>query len=231
MNLILSVSVDKKRLDEEKNSALKQILDNAVIAEGVEDIFKLAGLDRPNIGLLSDEFLDDVRRMKTKNFAIELLERLLKDNIKFNARGNLVQEKKYSDRLLESLRKYHSLQIEVAQVIEELIQMAKDFQKDKEREKELGLTDDDIRFYDALASNESAVRELSDEILKQIAIELTEKLRNSRTVDWQVRESVRAKIRNMVRRLLRHYKYPPDQAPAAIKLILKQAEVLAEDWT
>ena len=229
--IIKYTTVDKKRLDEEKNSALKQILDNAVIAEGVEDIFKLAGLDRPNIGLLSDEFLDDVRRMKTKNFAIELLERLLKDNIKFNARGNLVQEKKYSDRLLESLRKYHNRQIEAAQVIEELIQMAKDFQKDKEREKELGLTDDEIRFYDALASNESAVRELSDEILKQIAVELTEKLRNSTTVDWQVRESVRAKIRNMVRRLLRRYKYPPDDAPKAIELILKQAEVLAEDWS
>ena len=169
--------------------------------------------------------------MKTKNFAVELLERLLKDNIKFNARGNLVQEKKYSDRLLESLRKYHNRQIEAAQVIEELIQMAKDFQKDKEREKDLGLTPDEIRFYDALASNESAVRELKDEILKQIAIELTEKLRNSRTVDWQVRESVRAKIRNMVRRLLRRYKYPPDDAPKAIELILKQAEVLAEDWS
>ena len=229
--IIKYTTVDKKRLDEEKNSALRQILDNAVIAEGVEDIFKLAGLDRPNIGLLSDEFLDDVRRMKTKNFAVELLERLLKDNIKFNARGNLVQEKKYSDRLLESLRKYHNRQIEAAQVIEELIQMAKDFQKDKEREKDLGLTPDEIRFYDALASNESAVRELSDEILKQIAVELTEKLRNSRTVDWQVRESVRAKIRNMVRRLLRRYKYPPDDAPKAIELILKQAEVLAGDWS
>jgi len=229
--IIKHTSVDKKRLEEEKNSALKQILDNAVVADGVEDIFKLAGLEKPNIGLLSEEFLEDVRRLKMKNFAVALLEKLLKDNIKAHSRGNLVQEQKYGDRLLEALRKYHNRQIETAQVIEELIQMAKDFQKEMEREKDLGLNIDEIRFYDALASNESAVRELNNEVLKQIAVELTEKLRNSTTVDWQVRDSVRAKIRNMVRRLLRRYKYPPDQAPQAIELILKQAEVLADGWT
>lgn len=230
VTIIKHTSVDKKRLEEDKNSALKQILDNAVIADGVDDIFKLAGLEKPNIGILSDEFLDEVKKMKAKNFALELLKRLLKDNIKHQARGNIVQEKKYSDRLLESLRRYHNRQIETAQVIEELIQMAKDFQAEKIREKELGLTDDEIRFYDALASNESAVRELHEETLKKIAIELTEKLRKSTTVDWQVRESVRAKIRNMVRRLLRKYKYPPKYSQAAIDLVLRQAEVLAEGW-
>jgi type I restriction enzyme R subunit len=229
--IIKHTTVDKKRLEEEKNSALKQILDNAVVAEGVEDIFKLAGLNKPNIGLLSEEFLEDIRRLKTKNFAVALLEKLLKDNIKSHSRGNLVQEQKYGDRLLESLRKYHNRQIETAQVIEELIQMAKDFQKDMEREKDLGLNIDEIRFYDALASNESAVRELHEDTLKQIAIELTEKLRNSTTVDWQVRDSVRAKIRNMVRRLLRRYKYPPDFTQEAIDLVLKQAEVLADGWS
>jgi len=229
--IIKHTTVDKKRLEEEKNSALRQILNNAVMAEGVEDIFKLAGLEKPNIGILSEEFLDEVSRLKEKNFAVALLEKLLKDNIKFHAKGNLVQEMKYSDRLLESLRRYHNRQIETAQIIEELIAMAKDFQADMQRELELGLNPDEIRFYDALASNESAVRELNDEILKQLAVELTEKLRNSTTVDWQVRDSVRAKIRNMVRRLLRRYKYPPDQAPQAIDMILKQAEVLADGWT
>lgn len=229
--MIKYTSVDKKRLEEEKNSALKQILDNAVLAEGVEDVFKLAGLDKPNIGILSEEFLDEVRRLKTKNFAVALLERLLKDNIKAHSKGNLVQEMKYSDRLLKALRQYHNRQIETAQVKEELIAMAKDFQKDMEREQELGLNPDEIRFYDALASNEAAVRELHEETLKIIAIELTEKLRNSTTVDWQVRDSVRARIRNMVRRLLRRYKYPPDDAPKAIELILKQAEVLADGWS
>ncbi|WP_320168132.1 type I restriction endonuclease subunit R [Mangrovibacterium marinum] len=229
--IIKHFSVDKKRLEEDKNSILRRLLDNAILADGVEDIFKLAGIEKPDIGILSEEFLDEVRRLKTKNFAVALLERLLKDNIKYHARGNLVQEMKYSDRLIESLRKYHNRQIETAQVIEELIAMAKDFQADMQREKDLGLTPDEVRFYDALASNESAVRELHEETLKNIAVELTEKLRQSTTVDWQVRDSVRAKIRNMVRRLLRRYKYPPDQAPAAIELILKQAEVLADDWS
>lgn len=228
--IIKYTTVDKKRLEEEKNSALRQILDNAVKAEGVDDIFKLAGLEKPNIGILDDDFLDEVKRMKSKNFAVELLRRLMKDNIKFHARGNVVQEKKYMERLLEAIRKYHNRQIETAQVIEELIQMAKDFQADKEREKDLGLSVDEIRFYDALVSNESAVREMQEEVLKQIATELTEKLRKSTTVDWQVRESVRAKIRNMVRRLLRKYKYPPEYSQEAIDLVLKQAEAIAEEW-
>lgn len=229
--IIKHTSVDRKRMEEEKNSALQKILDNAVVAEGVDDIFSLAGLEKPNVGILSEDLLDEVRRLKHKNFAIALLEKLLKDNIKHHARGNLVQEMKYSDRLLESLRKYHNRQIETAQVIEELIDMAKDFHNDMQREQELGLNPDEIRFYDALACNESAVRDLHEETLKKIAVELTDKLRKSTTVDWQVRDSVRAKIRNMVRRLLRSYKYPPDKSREAIELILKQAEVLAEDWT
>jgi type I restriction enzyme R subunit len=144
-------SVDKKRLEEDKNSAIKQILDNALIAEGVSDIFELAGLQKPNIGLLSSEFLEDVRRLKTKNLAVELLERHLKDEIKAHSKGNIVQEKNFGDRLFETLRKYHNRAIETAQVIEELIQMAKDFQDAMKREEELRLSPDEIRFYDALA--------------------------------------------------------------------------------
>lgn len=224
-------SVDKKLTQEEKNSTLKQILDNAVIAEGVTDVFALCGLDKPNIGLLSDEFLEDVRQMPYKNFAVELLEKLLKDNIKAKTRNNVVQEKKYSDRLQETLRRYNNRGIETAQVIEELIAMAKQFQADLEREAALGLNPDEVAFYDALANNESAVRELGDEILKKIAIEITNKLRASTTVDWQVRESVRAKLRILVRRTLQRYKYPPDQAVAAVELILQQAEVLSNSWS
>lgn len=224
-------SVDRKLTQEEKNSTLKQILDNAVIAEGVTDVFALCGLDKPNIGLLSDEFLEDVRQMPYKNFAVELLEKLLKDNIKAKTRNNVVQEKKYSDRLQETLRRYNNRGIETAQVIEELIAMAKQFQADLEREAALGLNPDEVAFYDALANNESAVRELGDEILKKIAIEITDKLRASTTVDWQVRESVRAKLRILVRRTLQRYKYPPDQAVAAVELILQQAEVLSNSWS
>jgi len=224
-------TVDKKRGDAEKSSALKQILDNAIVADGVADIFALAGLDKPNIGLLSDEFLEDVRQMKTKNLAVELLEKLLRDEIKARARHNVVQEKRYGDRLLETLRKYHNRAIETAQVIEELIQMAKDFQEVLEREAALGLSPDEIAFYDALANNESAVRELGDEALKAIAREVTEKLRVSTTVDWQVRESVRARLRILVRRCLQKWKYPPDQQADAVELVLKQAESLSNSWT
>ena len=224
-------TVDKKRTTEDKNSALKQILDNAIVANGVSDIFALAGLGKPNIGLLSDEFLEDVRQMKSRNLAVELLEKLLHDEIKARARNNVVQEKKYGDRLLETLRQYHNRAIETAQVIEELIAMAKEFQAVLEREAALGLGQDEIAFYDALANNESAVRELGDEILKKIAIEITEKLRASTTVDWQARDSVRAKLRILVRRTLQKWKYPPDQQADAVELVLKQAETLSSEWS
>jgi type I restriction enzyme R subunit len=224
-------NVDKKHSQEDKNSALKQILDNAVVADGVADLFSLCGLDKPNIGLLSDEFLEDVRKMPYRNLAVELLEKLLKDDIKAKTRNNIVREKKFADRLQETLRKYNNRAIETAQVIEELIQMAKDFQQEMAHEAELGLNPDEIAFYDALANNESAVRELGDEILKKIAIEITDKLRKSTTVDWQVRDSVRAKLKILVRRTLQRWKYPPDQATEAIKLVLKQAETLSNSWT
>ena len=228
--IVKHTTVDSKLSEEQKNSALKQILDNAVIAEGVADIFQLAGLDKPNIGLLSDEFLDDVRNMKTRNLAVELLEKLLRDSIKARTRSNVVMEQKFSERLLATLNRYHARAIETAQVIEELIQMAKDFQQALKRDEELGLNPDEVAFYDALANNESAVRELGDEILKKIAIEITEKLRSSTSVDWQVRDSVRAKLRNLVRRTLRKWKYPPDKQDEAVELVLKQAEVLCAGW-
>jgi type I restriction enzyme R subunit len=142
----------------------------------------------------------------------------------------VVLEKKFGDRLLETLQRYHARAIETAQVIEELIQMARDFKEAMKRDEELGLNPDEVAFYDALANNESAVRELGDEILKKIAVEITEKLRNSTSVDWQVRESVRAKLRNLVRRTLRKWKYPPDKQEDAVDLVLKQAEVLCARW-
>ena len=229
--MVKHTSVDRKREEEEKNSALKHILDNAVVAEGVLDVFGLAGLDKPNIGLLSDQFLEDVRNMPARNLAVELLEKLLHDEIRAHTRTNVVQEKQYSDRLLETLRRYHNRAIETAQVIEELIAMATDFQQDLKREEELGLTPDELAFYDALANNASAVRELSDHTLKKLATELTHQLRKSTTVDWQVRESVRARLRNLIRRLLRRYKYPPDGQPEAIDLVLQQAGKLSDSWT
>ncbi|WP_375748388.1 type I restriction endonuclease subunit R [Vibrio sp. HN007] len=223
-------TVDKKRSDEERNSALKQILDNAVVAEGVDDIFKMVGLDKPNIGLLSEEFLEDVKHMKERNLAVELLEKLLRDEVKARMKNDVIQEKKYSDRILGTLKKYHNRNIETAQVIEELIQWAKEMQADAEMMDRLNLSVDEIAFYRALVTNEASVRELGDENLRKLAIELTHQLRKSATVDWQKRDSVRARMRNLVRRLLRRWKYPPDAAEEAIKLVLEQAEVLADGW-
>ncbi|MBL8025228.1 MAG: type I restriction endonuclease subunit R [Fibrobacteres bacterium] len=224
-------SSDKQLSEEQKNNALKQILDNAVIADGIDNIFALAGLDRPDLSILSDEFLAEVASMPARNLAVELLQKLLNNEIKSKSKNNVVQEKKFSDRLLETLKKYRNRSIESAQVIEELIALAKDFREAVARGVSLGLSSDEIAFYDALAENESAVRELGDETLKKIAQEITEKLRKSTTVDWQQRESVRAKLRNLVRITLRRYKYPPDKTDVAIELVLKQAEVLSDEWT
>ncbi|GIU41120.1 DEAD/DEAH box helicase [Shewanella colwelliana] len=223
-------TVDKKRSDEERNTALKQILDNAIIADGVDDIFNMVGLDKPNIGLLSEEFLEDVKNMKEKNLAVELLEKLLRDEVKARMKNDVVQEKKYSERIMTTLQKYHNRSIETAQVIEELIKWAKEMAADAEMAEGLNLSPDEIAFYRALVMNEASVRELGDDSLRGLAIELTQQLRKSATVDWQKRDSVRARMRNLVRRLLRRWKYPPDAAEAAIKLVLEQAEVLADDW-
>ncbi|NUC69198.1 type I restriction endonuclease subunit R [Escherichia coli] len=223
-------TVDTKRSDELRNSALRQILNNAIVADGVDDIFKTVGLDKPNIGLLSPEFLEDVANMKEKNLAVELLEKLLRDEVKARMKNDVVQEKKYSDRIMSTLQKYHNRNIETAQVIEELIQWAKEMQADAEMMEKLGLSTDEIAFYRALVTNEASVRTLGDDNLRKLAIELTHQLRKSATVDWQKRESVRARMRNLVRRLLRRWKYPPDAAEEAIKLVLDQAEVLADGW-
>ncbi len=226
-----ATETDKKLSEDKKNAVLKQILDNAVVAEGVEDIFKLAGLDRPDIGILSDGFLEEVRNLPQRNFAVELLQKLLNDEIKSRSRTNVILEKKFSDRLMAALNRYRSRAIESAQVIEELIQMAKEFREAAKRGENLGLNESELAFYDALADNESAVRELGDDILKIIAHELTNKLRNSTTVDWQKRESVRARLRNLVRITLRRYKYPPDKQEEAIRLVLEQAERLSDEWS
>jgi type I restriction enzyme, R subunit len=228
--IIKHTSVEQKKTEAEKHSLLKAIIDNAVVAEGVDDIFKLAGLEKPNIGLLSEAFLEEVRAIPQQNFAVALLERLLQDSIKARFKTNLVQETKFKERLTEALRKYHNRAIETAQVIEELIGMAQDLRSDVAREEALGLSPDEIAFFDALAQNENARDVMGDESLKAIAIEITRKLRESATVDWQVRESVRARLRILVRRTLQRFGYPPDKQVAAVDLVLGQAERLADTW-
>ncbi|WP_272698859.1 type I restriction endonuclease subunit R [Desulfovibrio sp. Fe33] len=220
-----------KQTRQEKDAILNQLLARAVVPEGVDDIFALAGLDKPDISILSEEFLDDVRNMEHRNLAVELLEKLLRGEISARSRRNTTQERKFSERLKESLLKYRNRAIETAQVIEELIQMAKDLNEALKRGDKLGLNPRELAFYDALEENESAVRELGDDVLKKIAKELTEKLRKNVTVDWQHKDSVRAKMRNLVRRILKKYKYPPDAQKEAVAEVLRQAESLADDWS
>ena len=222
--------VDRKLSDEQKEHALRQIISRAVVSDEVIDIFAAAGLKRPDIGVLSDEFLEDVRHMKQRNLAVELLERLLKGEIRSRFKTNVVQSAKFSELLQQSLARYRNRAVETAQVIEELIEMARRFQAAARRGEELGLNADELAFYDALATNEAAVRELGDATLKKIAVELTLSLRKSVTVDWAKRETVRARLRVMVKTLLRRYKYPPDRQEEAAETVLKQAESLSEQW-
>lgn len=220
----------KKRTDEARELAIRQIISSAVVSESVVDIFDAVGLDKPNIGLLDDEFLAQVKNLPEKNLAVELLERLLEGEIKSRFASNVVQDKKFSEMLANVITRYQNRSIETAQVMEELVDMAKKFREAASRGESLGLTEDEVRFYDALANNEAAVRELTDETLKKIAHELTENLRQNLSVDWSERESVRAKLRLMVKRILRKYKYPPDLQDAAVELVLKQAQVMGESW-
>ena len=221
----------KKKTDEERELAIRQIIGSAVVSGEVVDVFEAVGLDKPNIGILDDAFLAEVKNLPEKNLAVELLERLLEGEIKSRFASNLVQEKKFSELLSNVIKRYQNRAIETAQVIEELIEMARKFKAAANAGKELGLTEDEVCFYFALTDNESAVRELSDETLKKIAHELTENLRQNITVDWSARESVRAKLRLMVKRILRKYKYPPDQQDAAVEMVLRQAEALGEAWS
>ncbi len=220
----------QKRTDEEREWAVRQIIGNAVVSGEVVDVFEAVGLDKPNIGLLDDDFLAEVRNLPERNLAVELLERLLEGEIKSRFSSNLAQEKKFSELLANVISRYQNRSIETAQVIEELIEMAKNFGTASRRGEKLGLNDDELAFYDALASNEASVRELGDETLAKIAHELTENLRANVSVDWSNRESVRARLRLMVKRILRFYKYPPDRQEEAAQCVLAQAEKLCETW-
>ena len=220
----------QKKTDEQRELAIRQIISSAVVSDSVVDIFDAVGLDKPNIGLLDDEFLAQVKNLPERNLAVELLERLLEGEIKSRFATNVVQERKFSELLGNVIKRYQNRSIETAQVMEELVEMARQFREAASRGDSLGLSDDEVKFYDALIINESAVRELSDETLKKIAHELTTSLRQNISVDWAQRESVRAKLRLMVKRILRKYKYPPDLADAAVELVLEQAETIGDEW-
>lgn len=216
--------------DELMEGAIKQLISKSVVSDGIMDIFKVAGLEKPDISILSDEFLEEIRGLEQKNLAAELLERLLKNQIKAFSRRNLVEGRSFAEMLEKTVIAYQNRTIEAAKVIEELIELAKHIREAQQRGEKLGLSDEELAFYDALAENESAVEVLGDKELKAIAQELVKTVRKNATIDWTVRESIRAKMRVMIKRILRQHGYPPDKQEAATATVIEQAQLFADDW-
>ncbi len=221
---------EKRKSDDEMNNAIRQIISRAVASDEVVDIFAAAGLKKPDISILSDEFLAEVRNMPQKNLAVELLRKLLSNEIRIRSKKLLIQSKSFAEMLEQSIRKYQSRAIEAAAVIQELIELARQMREAGKRGEDLKLTEDELAFYDALEVNDSAVKVLGEPTLTAIAHELVETIRNSVTIDWTEREAVRAKIRVAVKRILRKHGYPPDKQERATQTVLQQAELLCADW-
>ena len=212
------------------SSAIRQIVDQALVAEGVVDIFAAAGVQKPDLSVLSDEFLSEVQGMKHRNLAMELLKKVIDGEIRLRLRRNALQGKKLSVMLAKTIQKYQNNLLTAAQVIQELIELAKQIRAEDARGKDMGLSDDEVAFYDALADNESALEVLGDAGLRDLARVLVEKVRGSTTIDWTIRENVQARLRVLVKRTLNQYGYPPDKQAIATETILKQAELFADEW-
>ncbi|MDP2792676.1 MAG: type I restriction endonuclease subunit R [Sulfurisoma sp.] len=220
----------ERKTDEELELAIRQIISRAVVSDGVVDIFAAAGLKKPDISILSDEFLSEVRGMPQRNLAVELLQKLLKGEIKARGKRNVVQARSFAELLEQAVRKYQNRAIETAQVLELLIDLARQMREAGARGERLGLSDDELAFYDALEANDSAVKVLGDDTLRTIARELVATVRKNVTIDWTLRDNVRAQLRVFVKRILRKYGYPPDLQEKATQTVLEQAEVLSEGW-
>jgi type I restriction enzyme R subunit len=218
------------RPEEDLDLAVRQIISRAVTSGGVIDIFAAAGLDKPDISVLSDEFLAEVQGMPQRNLAVELLQKLLRGELATRRRTNVVQARSFAEMLEQTLRRYQNRAIEAAQVIEELIELAREMREASSRGEKLGLTEDELAFYDALETNDSAVQVLGDETLRAIAQDLVQTVRSNVTIDWTLRENVRAQLRVLVRRILRRHGYPPDKQEKATITVLEQAELLSEGW-
>ena len=229
-SVLAKLSTTEEAQAEMTEQAIKQLVSKAVVSEGVVDIFTAAGLEKPDVSILSDEFLAEVRDLPHKNVAVELLERLLNDEIRARSEKNVVQGRSFASMLESSIRTYQNRAIEAAQVIEELIQIAKEMRQAQEQGDNLGFSDEELAFYDALETNHSAVKVLGNETLKTIAIELVDSVRRNVTIDWTIKESVRAKLRLGVKRILRKHGYPPDKQEKAAETVLEQATALCKDW-
>jgi type I restriction enzyme, R subunit len=220
----------ERKTDEELDHAIRQIISKAMVSEEVIDIFAAAGLKKPDISILSDEFLAEVREMPHRNLAVELLQKLLRGEIKVRSKRNVVQARSFAEMLEQAVRRYQNRAIETAQVIEELIGLAKDMRNASARGEALNLSEDELAFYDALEVNDSAVKVLGEPTLVKIARELVDTVKKNVTIDWTVRDNVRAQLRVIVKRILRRYGYPPDKQEKATQTVLEQAEALSELW-
>jgi type I restriction enzyme R subunit len=229
---VLAKSIDGggKKSPEELDAAVRQIVSRAIASDKVIDIFDAAGLKKPDISILSDEFLAEVQHLPQRNLAVELLQKLLNNELRIRSKKYLVQSRSFADMLEATIRKYQNRTIEAAQVIAELIDLAKKMREGQKRGEKLGMTDDEIAFYDALEVNDSAVKVLGEPTLKNIARELVSHVRKSVTIDWTLRETAQAQIRVLVRRILRKYGYPPDKQEKATQTVLDQAKLLCADW-
>ena len=228
--LAKSISEGGGKSPEELELAVRQIVSRAISSDKVIDIFDAAGLKKPDISILSDEFLAEVQHLPQRNLAVELLQKLLNNELKIRSKKYLVQSRSFAEMLEATIRKYQNRTIEAAQVIAELIELAKQMREGQKRGASLGLTDDEVAFYDALETNDSAVKVLGEPTLKTIARELVTHVRKSVTIDWTLRESAQAQIRVLVRRILRKYGYPPDKQEKATQTVLEQAKLLCGDW-
>lgn len=217
--------------DDDYQEAIKQIVSGAIVSDKVIDIYSATGIKTPDLSILSDEFLAEVKNLPHKNLAFEMLKRLLNDEIVSMMKSNLVKSRSFAQMLEETIKKYQNRTIEAAQVISELVDLAKKIRAEKDRGKEIGLTPEEVAFYDALCINESAIRELGDKTLMQIARDLVVMLRKNTTIDWTIKESIQAKLRVYVKKLLRKYNYPPDKQENATQTVLEQANLLCKDWS
>jgi len=229
--LVKTTGDEQGRTPDELDSAIKQLVSRAVSSTEVVDIFKAAGLDKPDISILSDEFLEEVKALPQKNLALEMLKKLINDEIKARSKKNVIQARSFAEMLELAVKKYQNRAIEAAEIIQELIELARELRKSEQRGDSLGLTEDEVAFYDALADNGSAKDMIGDEKLRTIAQLLVDRVKRSVSIDWTLRENARAQIRVMVKRILRQYGYPPDLQKAATELVIEQAEVLCKEWS
>jgi len=227
---LVKSSASSGKSSQERELAVQQIVSRAVVSTEIVDILGAAGIQSPDISILSDEFLLEVQQIDKKNLALEALRKLLNDGIRSRSQSNVVETRAFTERLEDAVARYHANAITTAEVLQELIQLAKDIRSSRDRGEELGLTEEEVAFYDALAENHSAMEVMGDEKLRVIAHELLVSLRENVTVDWAHRESARARMRVLVKRILRRYGFPPDLQDSAVQTVLQQAEALSAMW-